>query len=179
VRAIVEALGAAAPPPSRIVDLGCGTGAAGAAWALASGGGPKISGVDTSGWAIGEAAWNARALGVSATYRRGDLLDVRLGAPGEAVVAAYTLNELDDGPRETMRGRLLAAAGAGSRVLVVEPIAKRPVPWWGSWEAEFTAAGGRADVFRFPAALPRRMKLLDKAAGLHHRLLTARSLAII
>ena len=32
VREIVRALAAADPPPRRIVDLGCGTGTAGAAW---------------------------------------------------------------------------------------------------------------------------------------------------
>ena len=38
VTAVVQALGADAPPPASIVDLGCGTGVAGAAWALAAGG---------------------------------------------------------------------------------------------------------------------------------------------
>jgi hypothetical protein len=176
---VVLALHADDPPPAGIVDLGCGTGAAGAAWAIRSGGGSRISGIDTSGWAIGEADWNTRVLGVRATYRRGDLLGVRLGAPGQGIIAAYTLNEMSDEARETMRERLLTAARRGSRVLVVEPIAKRPVPWWASWEEAFTAAGGRADTWRFPARLPDRMKLLDKAAGLDHQQLTARSLWLI
>ena len=62
VREIVRALPACDPPPRRIVDLGCGTGAAGAAGALAAEGKPAVSGVDGSGWAIGEAEWNLRTL---------------------------------------------------------------------------------------------------------------------
>jgi hypothetical protein len=176
VREIVRKLGAADPPPARIVDLGCGTGVAGAAWAASTGGISRVSGIDSSGWAIVEANWNARALGVSATFRRGDLLQTPLGAAGEGIVAAYALNELPDDARETMRERLLGAARAGSRVLIVEPIARAPVPWWPSWEEAFRGAGGRADTWRFRAALPERMRLMDKAAGLHHQELTGRSL---
>ncbi|HEX4824772.1 MAG TPA: methyltransferase domain-containing protein [Candidatus Polarisedimenticolaceae bacterium] len=176
VRAVVEAVGSG--EPKRIVDLGCGTGVAGAAWALAAKGAPAVSGADTSGWAVTEATWNARALGVHASFKRGDLTAVKVGAVGEGVIAAYAINELPDAVRETMRERLLAAAKAGSRVIIVEPIAKRPFPWWPVWEKAFVEAGGRADTWRFPALLPARMKLLDKAAGLDHRELTARSLAI-
>ncbi len=176
VREIVRALHAVDPPPRRIVDLGCGTGAAGAAWAIEARGRPALSGIDASGWAVGEAEWNARTLGLTATLRRADLCRAPLGAAGEGIVAAYAANELDDRSREELLRRLLAAHGKGSRVLVVEPIARRPVPFWPAWVAAFRKAGGRDDTWRFPAALPERMRLLDKAAGLDHRELTARSL---
>lgn len=176
VHEIVRELHAADPAPARIVDLGCGTGAAGAAWAVAAGGRAAISGVDASGWAIGEAEWNFKTLGLTATLRRGDLSQARIGGAGEGIVAAYTVNELDDPARASLLDRLLAAARAGSRVLVVEPIARRPVPFWPAWAEAFRVAGGRDDTWRFPAVLPERMKLLDKAAGLNHRELTARSL---
>jgi hypothetical protein len=180
VRQVVRALSAATPPPGRIVDLGCGTGTAGTAWAMESGGRAPIAGIDTNGWAIGEAAWNARTLGLRATYRRGDLLAARLGAAREAIVAAYVVNELTDAERATLLEGLVGAAAAGSRVLVIEPVAKAPVAsWWRHWEKAFAAAGGRSDLWRFPAVLPDRMKLLDKAAGLDHRELTARSLSVI
>lgn len=178
VREIVRALNAVDPPPRRIVDLGCGTGAAGAAWALSAGGRPAVSGVDGSGWAIGEAEWNLRTLGVTATLRRGNLVEAPLGAAGEGIVAAYAVNELDDDARAELLRRLLSAHSKGSRVLVVEPIARRPVPFWPAWADAFRAAGGRDDTWRFPAVFPERMKLLDKAAGLDHRELTARSLWI-
>jgi len=178
VREIVRALHAFDPPPRRIVDLGCGTGAAGAAWALSAGGRPAVSGVEGSGWAIGEAEWNLRTLGVTATLRRGNLVGAPLGAAGEGIVAAYAVNELDDGARAELLRRLLAAHGKGSRVLVVEPIARGPAPFWPAWVDAFRAAGGRDDTWRFPAAFPERMRLLDKAAGLDHREMTARSLWI-
>lgn len=172
VREVVRALKALAP--ATIVDLGCGTGVAGCAWAAEETGHPPfLSGVDANGWAVTEADWNARTLGVAASFRRGDLLQQKLGKASEGVVAAYTMNELDDADRETMLERLLSS---GSRVLIVEPIAKTPVPWWPTWEEAFRKAGGRADTWRFPAKLPERMRLLDKAAGLDHRELTARSL---
>jgi len=176
VREIVRTLHAIDPPPLRIADLGCGTGAAGAAWALEAGRRPAVSGIDASGWAIGEAEWNLRTLGLVATLRRGNLAEARLGARGEGIVAAYAINELDDAARGVVLGRLLAAHRAGSCVLVVEPIARRPFPFWPTWADAFCAAGGRDDTWRFPAILPERMKLLDKAAGLDHRELTARSL---
>ena len=176
VREIVRALDAGNRSLRRIVDLGCGTGVAGAAWAIASGGTPGVSGIDASGWAIGEADWNLRALGVKATLRRGDILDARLGGRDEGIVAAYAVNELPDASRATLLPRLLDAHAAGCRVLVVEPIARGPVPFWGAWAETFRAAGGRDDTWRFQAVFPERMKLLDKAAGLDHRELTARSL---
>ena len=172
---IVRALDAP-PPPSRIVDLGCGTGVAGAAWARASAGRPRVAGIDASGWALAEARWNFAALGVDGTLRRGDLLAARLGGPSEGIVAAYTVNEIPDASRERLRAGLLDAAGRGSRVLVVEPIARRPVPWWPEWARAFRDAGGREDLWRFPADLPEPLKRLDRAAGLDHRELTARSL---
>jgi trans-aconitate methyltransferase len=158
------------------VDLGCGTGAAGAAWALEARPCPTVRGIDGSGWAIDEAAWNLKTLGVNATLRRGNLVEATLGAGGEGIVAAYAVNELDDASRDGLLRRMLTAHGQGSRVLVVEPIARGPVPFWPAWADAFRAAGGREDTWRFPAVFPERMKLLDKAAGLDHRTLTARSL---
>src|SRR5687768_14544283 len=52
-RHVVEALGAGGARPSSIVDLGCGTGAAGAAWALAAGG-VAVTGIDRHPWAVEE-----------------------------------------------------------------------------------------------------------------------------
>jgi SAM-dependent methyltransferase len=175
-REIVAALHAAEPAPSRVVDLGCGTGSAGAAWALEAAKRPTVSGIDASGWAVGEAEWNLRMLGLTASVRRGNLVDAAFGAAGEAIVVAYAANELDEASREKLLRGLLGAHDKGSRVLVVEPIARRPFPFWPSWEQAFRGAGGRADTWRFPAVLPERMRLLDKAAGLDHRELTARSL---
>jgi SAM-dependent methyltransferase len=175
VREIVRALGAASPRPGRVIDLGCGTGAAGAAWALQAGG-ATVEGVDRSGWAVDEARWTLARLGVRGELRRGDVLTTPLPDGRGAVLAAFTVNELSETDRERLRERLLAAAQAGARVLVIEPLARRALPWWPAWEKDFATRGGRADQWRFPAQLPPLIARLDRAAGLDHRELTGRSL---
>jgi hypothetical protein len=176
VREVVRALGAAQPAPDRIVDLGCGTGAAGAAWALEASPRPFYEGVDRSGWAAAEARWTLKTLGLRGRADAGDLDRAALPGRGGAVLAAFTVNELDGAARARLLDRLLEAGRAGARVLVVEPIAKRSVPWWRGWASAFEGAAGRADEWRFPAALPETLASLDKAAGLDHRELLARSL---
>ena len=175
VREIVRALGAAAPPPRRVVDLGCGTGVAGAAWA-AEAAGATVEGVDRSGWAVDEARWTYAALGVRGSARKGDLVQAASGGRESALVAAFALNELAEAARVSLRARLLAAADEGARVLVVEPLARRNLDWWAEWSQEFTARGGRADEWRCPAQRPALVARLDRAAGLDHRVLTGRSL---
>src|SRR5688572_3968795 len=173
VREIVRALGAATRPSAALLDLGCGTGAAGAAWASEMTPAPRVVGVDRNPWAAAEARWTYRAFGLDGSAKDMDLNTFRLPG-GTAVVAAFILNELPDEGRERWRDTMLAAAGRGSPVLVVEPIAKKLSPWWDDWARDFTAAGGRSDEWRFPAVLPERLALMDKAAGLNHRELTGR-----
>jgi hypothetical protein len=108
----------------------------------------------------------------------GDLDRAPLPGRGGAAVAAFTVNELDEAARGRLRVRLLDGARAGARVLVVEPVSRRVAPWWRDWAAAFEAAGGRADEWRFPAVLPETLAALDRAAGLDHRELLARSLWI-
>jgi SAM-dependent methyltransferase len=176
VREIVAAVGAAEPAPSLILDLGCGTGAAGAAWAVAAGATPAVRGTERSGWAVREARETCRVLGVRGRTATGDLLRERLDGAGAGVVLGWVVNELNDSGRDELLPRLLEAARRGAHVLVVEPIASRPVPWWTAWSKAFLDVGGRDDLWRFPAALPPILALLDKASGLDHRVLTARSL---
>ena len=73
VREVVRALGAARGGPARLLDLGCGTGSAGAAWAGLAAGRLEVAGIDRSGWAVEEARWNFRALAVRGQASRGDL----------------------------------------------------------------------------------------------------------
>ncbi len=178
VRQIVEALGTGEPPPGRIVDLGCGTGVAGAAWALAAGKSPVVEGFDRSGWAVTEAQATYAYFRVRGRARRGAVDVVPLPGADGGIVAAFTVNELDPVTRAALLERLLEAVDRGARVLVVEPIAKRALPWWEGWSAAFKARGGRADEWRFRTDLPPRLALLDRAAGLDHRELTGRSLWI-
>ncbi|HEX4996593.1 MAG TPA: class I SAM-dependent methyltransferase [Terriglobia bacterium] len=180
-REIIRALGVAAAASARILDLGCGTGAAGVAWAIEAAGaglrpGP-LRGFDIHPWAVQEARWTYRTLGLDGTAQCADIERVAIPA-GAAVIAAFTINELTDAARNRIRSVLLDAAKRGSSALLIEPIARRPTPWWDEWAELWIAAGGREDAWRFPVELPEWLARMDKASGLNHRQLTARTLWI-
>jgi hypothetical protein len=173
---IVRALEAEAPAPTHIVDLGCGTGVGGAAWALCAAATPAILGVDRHPWAVDESRRTYRELGLRGHARIGDLRRLPPIAASGAAIAAYTLNELSDERRRAVEIQLLESAARGTRVLIVEPIARAVTPWWDETAARIKALGGREDDWRFAVDLPPLLRLLDKSAGLHHQELTARSL---
>jgi len=168
--------GALAPPPSTIVDLGCGSGAAGAAWAVAAGSTPRLAGIDRHPWAADEARWTYRALGLNGSARQGDATRLPPVKAGSGIVAAYLLNELPEESRLRIERLLLDASARGVRVLILEPIARGIAPWWDATASRVMANGGRADEWRFPIELPRLLQTLDKGAGLRHDELTVRSL---
>src|SRR5262249_31099080 len=60
-------------PLREIVDLGCGTGAAGAAWALACARPPSLIGIDCNTWAVQEANWTYKRLGLRGRALTGDI----------------------------------------------------------------------------------------------------------
>ncbi len=175
VREIVRALDLAGSPAESIVDLGCGTGSAAAAWALECDPAPKVIGVDRNSWALQEAKWTYDVLGLRATTRAMDVRTIAIPAQ-TGVVAAFTINELDPESRDRLLRHFLKCAERGSPILIVEPIARRLTSWWGDWAQAFINAGGRQDDWRFRIELPEKLKLMDKAAGLDHRELTGRSL---
>jgi hypothetical protein len=182
VRAIVLALpgaldGHGSSTPT-LVDLGCGTGASGAAWASALEPAPRIVGIDSHPWALGEAAQTYRDFGCAARTVRSDIVSAVLPRGPGFVLAAFALNELADDRRDMLLTRLLERAAAGDRLLVVEPIARSAGRWWGRWAEEAEAIGGRADEWRFRIPLPAIVEKLDRAAKLDHRELTGRSLWI-
>jgi len=173
---VVRGLEAAAAPPRTIVDLGCGTGAAGAAWAHAGGGTSRVSGIDRHPWAAAEARWTYHALGLHGQARAGDATELPHVRAGDAIVAAYLLNELSADARRRLEDRLLDAAARGARVLVLEPIARAVTPWWNDTAARFVAAGGRSDEWHLQTNLPPSTALLGKSAGLNSREIKVRSL---
>jgi len=175
VREIVQALGASSNPVPALLDLGCGTGVSGAAWASEMTPSPRVTGVDRNPWAASEARWTYNAFGLEGTGKTLDLNTFRVPS-GMAIMAAFILNELPEESRERWRSSMLLTAERGFPVLVIEPIAKKLSPWWDDWSEDFKAAGGRSDEWRFPVTLPERLALMDKAAGLDHRELTGRSL---
>jgi SAM-dependent methyltransferase len=158
----------------RLVDLGCGTGAAGAAWTLAAG--AAVTGHDRHPWAVAEARWTYEQLGLRGSARQADVTRVLPKEKAGGILAAYLLNELPDESRDALLASLLQRVSTGSRLLVVEPIALRFAPWWAAAARTVEKMGGRADEWRFAVDLPPQLRLLDKAAGLDHRELTARSL---
>jgi SAM-dependent methyltransferase len=173
---IVDRLPGAASNVETLVDLGCGTGASGAAWARACARPPRVLGIDRHPWAIAEAAATYRAFEIPASLRQGDIASVNLPKSPASILAAFTMNELADVDRDALLTRLVERARHGDRVLIVEPLAGFVARWWNSWRATFEAAGGRADEWRARIELPPIVAKLDRAAGLNHRELTGRSL---
>lgn len=174
-----ELLGPVAERGSRtglVVDLGCGTGTAGAAAALETGA-SAVEGFDVNPWAAREANWTYRSLGLRGRATVANLARVKLQAgPGDLLLAAYTINELPEHVRGQVLERLLQARDRGADILVIEPIGRKVNRWWDSWARAFVAAGGREDEWRFRVPLPPRQRALAKAAGLDVQALPARSL---
>jgi len=176
VAQIVRALPDATRRVEMLFDLGCGTGAAGAAWASALKPSPRIAGIDIHPWAVREATETYRAFGVAARARQGDMTTVNLPKGPAAILAAFALNELPDAARESLLMQLVQRDSTGDRVLIVEPLAGGAARWWNRWRDTVERAGGRADEWRFRAELPAIVAKLDRAAGLDHREITGRSL---
>lgn len=170
---VLEALEIENEAGNSIIDLGCGTGVGGAAWAVRSPG-CRVRGYDLSAWAVSEANRVYKVLGVPGVAKRGDASRVKLDA--ERVIAAYTVNELDPDGRIALREAMIAARQRGTRTLIVEPIAKRIAPWWSGWSESLLEAGARVDEWRFDWRRPELVARFDKAARLDHRELTARTL---
>jgi SAM-dependent methyltransferase len=167
--------------PERIVDAGCGTGASGAAaaCALAGGAGARVLGVDRSGFALGEARHTYAAFGLRASLRRGALPGALPALRrGDLAVVGWCANELPEGARHALLARLLEAASQGAGVIVAEPLATAVAPWWREWVGAFAPLGGTAREARARLALPEALARLDRAAGLEHRELGARVLAV-
>lgn len=175
VRHIAAALPHAKNIRGALVDLGCGTGASGAAWAAICSTAPAIVAIDRNPWAVEEARRTHRAFGLSARARVGDA--ARVEVPGRsAVLAAFVVNEIAEAARTTLLEKLLSHAEHGGRVLIVEPLAGFVAPWWREWQRAFETRGGRADQWRVRTELPAIVAKLDRAAGLNHREITGRSL---
>ena len=188
-REILRAIGREMTARTRLLDLGCGTGVASAAWSLALDGRPSIVGIDRDRWALAEADWNWRQMGVRGRGRQDDLVrhatdasrptgrskDRPLHSP-PGIVAGWSVNELASDARAALLIALMRLAASGAAVLIIEPIARRVSPWWTEWATAFRRAGGRDDEWRFETPLPERLAELSEAAGFRRDALTARSL---
>ena len=149
-----------------ILDLGCGTGVCGAAWAIESGRRGPVCGVDRSPFARHEAAWTYRALGLDGETRSSIAEALTRFERPAAVVLGFALNELDERQRAEISAYCARARTRGARLLVIEPISKRIAPWWTEWIAPFVAAGARSTETRVHLELPQKVALLGRSAGL-------------
>ena len=184
---IVRALGADRLELDTIIDLGCGTGVASAAWSGGLARRARVQGVDMNAWAIGEAEWNWRQLGIDGRARRGDLVDAaeaRLARRSDpldrtGIIAAWSVNELPRPAQDRLLPALLELGRRGAHVLLVEPLSNMATPWWAVWKSAFLAAGGRADEWKFDIDLPPALAALDDAAGFRREGLGGKTLAIV
>lgn len=175
IRAIAERLEQPATS-GLVVDLGCGTGVAGAAIATLTDPPSRVIGIDTHPWTLDEARFSYRALGLSAEVRRGFAGRTRIPDSATFVVGAFVVNELKQAERDELLREVKAAVARGTAVLIVEPISLRISPWWEEWAAAFLQLGGRADEWKIRVDLPPIVKRLAKASSLRPDSLTARSL---
>ncbi|MDP1570547.1 MAG: hypothetical protein Q8L86_11135 [Vicinamibacterales bacterium] len=175
VQAIARALPGALAPARRLLDLGCGSGAAGAAWATLLTPPPAIAGLDLHPWAVREATLTYRHVGLDGEARRGHAERARWPR-ADAVLAAFLANELGEADREALLARLLEQAHGGARVLVIEPLSTSVAPWWPMWADAIVRAGGRADEWRHDVPLPPIVTRLADAAGLRPKGVAGRSL---
>ena len=181
------------PGRGTVVDLGCGTGVAGAAIATSLGAealakaaapaGPPalhVLGIDTHPWSLEEARFTYQAFGLRCDVRRGHAARMRFPSDTSVIVAAFVVNELNDADRaallrEFIRLKADTTQADATRILVVEPISTRISPWWPEWVETLGAA---AHEWRVRVDAPPIVKRLAKAAGLRPEVLTARSLFV-
>jgi len=174
--------------PMHIVDLGCGTGAAGAAWAWHAGPGASVLGVDMHPWALEETRATFRDFGLEGQTRRGAATAAAASwkdgrgrgdqARATGIMLSYVVNELGSDDRDALLKTLMEAARHGARVFVMEPLSRKTSPWWNGWVDTFVKAGGRADEWRVTIEPPPITLALGRATGLDAVEATGRTLWI-
>ena len=174
VQHIVKQIGASFTPGT-VVDLGCGTGVAGAAIATSATPPLRVLGFDTHPWTLDEARFTYKAFGLQSDVRRAHAARTRFPSDTSVVVAAFVVNELKENDRAALLDHIKSAKRP---TLIIEPISQRISPWWDDWAGEFTRMGGRADVWKARIDVPPLVKRLAKASGLRPEMLTARSLFV-
>jgi hypothetical protein len=177
--AIGELEPAAWPALRRAFDVGCGTGAVAAALACSLKTPPPLVLLDRSGWALAEARHTLRAFGIAAQTRRGVVPEaLPHAARGELMMLGWAVNELETPARARLLDALEAAAARGAALLMLEPLAGRIAPWWSEWAQRLAPYGARERIVKREIERPAWIARLDEAAGLDHRVVGARVLAL-
>jgi hypothetical protein len=161
-----------------IVDLGCGTGVCSAAWARAAWvktpeAAPSITGVDANAWAIDEARWNWRTLGLKGHAVRGDLLTTARGLLRQSngalaatgVIAGWAINELAKADRDQLLGVLDQLLERGATLVVLEPLARGVTPWWNEWTTRLAPRGVQEGDIKGDVELPASFASFSDSAG--------------
>jgi hypothetical protein len=161
-----------------VLDLGCGTGAVGAAVAHWTGAG-RIHGIDVHPWTLDEARATYASFGLDATVTRASVARLRRPASPSFIAAGYVANELPDAEREALRQTLADAVQRGSQLLVIEPLSGQAAPWWPEWVERFAPLGARADTWQLTLSPPDLTIRLGSAAGLTPTSVKARTIAAV
>ena len=138
------------------------------------GGGPPLTGLDRHPWAMDEARWTYRMVGLKGTARR----RCRPSAAPRAWRRrdrCLCAQRITPDLRTRVQEQLLAAADRGARVLILEP-SREPSPLVGRRRLAGVEGRGTGGRMAIRARLPPLLQTLDKAAGLDHRELTVRSI---
>ena len=167
-----------------LVDLGCGTGVCGAAWALMHEATPSITGVDANAWAIDEARWNWRTMGLRGQAVRGDLLTTARGLlrqPNTAlastgVIAGWAVNELSKPGRDQLLDVLGQLLERGATLVILEPLARGVAPWWDDWATRLAPHKVREGDIKAEVDLPAPLDSFSAAAGFRKKELGIRAM---
>jgi hypothetical protein len=170
---------------STLVDLGCGTGVCSAAWALMHDHQPAITGVDANAWAIEEARWNWRTLGLNgraSRATRGDLIATassllrqpRTTLATTGIIAGWTVNELTHTDRDRLLEVLDQLLERDASLVVLEPLARGVAPWWDEWTTRLAKHGVKERDFKADVDLPSPLDSFSDAAGFRKKELGAR-----
>jgi hypothetical protein len=135
-------------------------------------------GIDQHPWALDEARQTYAAFGLDASLSRRDASRIRLPRRPSAIAAGYFVNELNDDERRRLLGTLLMAGRAGSRVIVVEPLARSVTRWWPDWSDAFAAIAGRSDEWKLTIGPPPIVRRLGEAAGLTATRVNVRTIVV-
>lgn len=173
---------AAEAHPTHIIDLGCGTGVCSAAWALrVPEPNPTIDGFDLHPWALEEARWNWRTLGVRGRAVKLDAVTAlervvggRAPLTGTGIIAGWAVNELETPARARLLISVVAALTRGASFLMLEPLARGVAPWWDEWARALAPHGVVAGDYKFDVDLPARLAEFSDGAGFNNRTLSAR-----
>ncbi len=164
-------------PVRRVADLGCGTGAVGAAVGATLDGVREIVGFDRSGWALEEAERTWGAFGLKGRPVREDLPGaVPRGGPGTLLVFGWSASELGEEELAGLLRRIIGALRKGSTLFLLEPLSTRVTPWWETWKTALAPHRVQEELIRVAIDRPGFVRDMDKAARLDHQVIGARLL---